>query len=175
MNTRERIFSKSSLGIAISRLCRTSTWKLLPVLLVIAVIGATSGFGAPIANDIDSIQSDERQLQVSYTDQEYATVGAVGEFVDESAETMLTTRSRTGRALRGQEMSYEEYTSLLLTEDGLTAPPGLVVVREQWTNYYVTLTGGKFAVSQQRFDDTEARQNKISVPHSALHVYKRVR
>jgi hypothetical protein len=155
------LFAILPLGIAISRLCRTSTWKLLPVLLVIAVIGATSGFGAPIANDIDSTQSDERQLQVSYTDQEYATVGAVGEFVDESAETTLTTRSRTRRALRAQEMSYEEYTPLLLTDDGLTAPPGLVVVREQWTNYYVTLTGGKFAVSQQRFDDTEARQNKI--------------
>jgi hypothetical protein len=155
------LFAVFPLGVAITRLVRVRGAWLTVALLLVATVGATSPFVAPIGNDIDALSTDERRIQTAYDETACAELGSAGRFASSYADTPVTTRALTLRAILAQGSEYDRYQTLRLRRDAVAAPRGILLVREEWTKSVVTTTGGSFVVSQDRFDGAIASRNKI--------------
>ena len=164
------VFALVPMGLGIARLfsVRARYRRYAAVSLVLlAVIGGVSSLTTTTADDVHAVHPGERQAQVAFTRAEYrmvsTTTGFVGRYGGGNpvSSDWITTRAFGA----GAPPSIRQFA---ISRAGLSAPPGLVVVRDRWTRQKVGVGAGVtaadleyFSVSRRRFDRTTTRQNVI--------------
>jgi len=153
------VFVVLPVGVAVARIARADSRTLVALVVIVSVLGATGPFVAPTGNDLDGVGVEERRIQVAYSEQEYEELSAASGFP--TSDARLSTRFLTLRAMAVRGMSTNRLGTLRVTERAVLGAPGLVLLREQWTDHYVTARGGRFAVSPRRYRATVARHDKV--------------
>ena len=168
------------LGIGIARTLKTSPEHrryAVVALVLVATLGTTGAFTQLTADDIGAVYLDERDTQSEMSHEEYAAVVDTAAFLETHGRAPATSDYVTRRSVESATFPSPMDDGLRTDADGLSAPPGYLVVRSSWTDHTVPVITGDglletretwFSVSESRLDAELAERNVV---HSAGETY----
>jgi hypothetical protein len=149
-------------GIAVARTCRTNLryprYAVAGIVLVAA--GTSVMFTPPVARDLNNLHTDKYRVQVEYSEREYGAMQSMASFLDERETVEVWGTPMDAETLRAEGAPNASY-GVWIEEDGIGAYAGLMVVREQWTEHKLVDGNSVATFSEERFDATVARHNKV--------------
>ena len=171
------------LGIGIARTLRTSQRHrryAVVGLVLVATLGTTGAFTQLTADDIGAVYLEERDTQSAMTDAEYAAVVDTAAFLETHGRAPATSDYVTRRSVESATFPSPMNDGLRTEADGLSAPPGYLVVRSSWADHTVPVITGDglletretwFSVSRDRLDSELADRNVVHATDETYVLY----
>lgn len=146
------LFAAVPVGLGVAHALRTSARSrrvAVVGIVLIAALGTATPLTRLAAADIDEVYLDERGAQTTMSDAEYAALDSTAGFLDARTSGPVTTDYIGQRALASVGWPTDpDGSGLAVSEGGLSAPPGYLLVRAPWTTHYVPVMARRGLVSE---------------------------
>jgi hypothetical protein len=168
------VFALLPLGVGIARTLRAATWTrryTAVALLLLAAVGTSGALTTLVADDVAGINVGERGPQTALTDDEYAALEDTATFLAARGTEPAAADYVTRRAAQSVTSVGVTDERLGVAADGLTAPPGYLVVRDSWGAHSVPVTtgGGVLAADLRWFLTTDERVVRARATRNVVH------